>query len=106
MYRAGFLAFLVIAMFIVIQPLGVFWHFVHDHPGEHSDAAHDGVVVHRGDADASDHEADHSHVWTMPAAAAVVPQVRQPHVIAAMRLIEDTPLRSASPLPPFPPPRS
>ena len=105
-YRAGVIALLAIAVLIVAQPLGVFSHFVHDHLGEHSHAAHDGVAIHPGDADAADHDADHHHVWTTAAATVETPRVSQPHVIAALGLFEDTPWPSATPFPPFSPPRA
>jgi hypothetical protein len=38
-YRAGVIALLAIAMLIAVQRLGGFWHFVHDHLGEHSSFA-------------------------------------------------------------------
>ncbi len=105
-YRAGVVALLAIAMLIATQPLGVFWHFIHDHLDEHSHAAHDGVAVHLGDADAADHDADHHHVWMTPAATVETPQVSQPHMIAALGPFEDTPWPSAAPFPPFSPPRA
>jgi hypothetical protein len=97
---------LVIAALVVVQPLGVFWHFVHDHLGEHSATAHDGLTVHLADADDPDHDADHCHMWLTPADAAVMPRVRRPQAIAAMGLFEDVPLPSVPQFPPFSPPRA
>jgi hypothetical protein len=105
-YRAGVVTLLAIAMLIATQPLGVFWHFVHDHLGEHSHAAHDGVAIHLGDADAADHDADHQHVWMIPAATAETPHVSQLHVVAVLGAFEDIPLPSRAPFPPFSPPRA
>ena len=106
-YRAGLVALLAIAMLIATQPLGVFWHFVHDHLGEHSDATFiDGVAIDLGDADAADHDADHHHMWMTPAATIETPQVSKPRVIAALGLFEEALSPSAAPLPPFSPPRA
>jgi len=105
-YRFGVIALLLIAALVVVQPLGVFGHVVHDHLGEHSTTAHDGLAVHLADADALDHDADHCHMWLTPADAAVMPHVHQPQAIAAMGRFEDVPLPSAPQFPPFSPPRA
>lgn len=104
--RDGAIALLVIAMLLATQPQGVFWHFIHDHLSEHSHGAHDGIGIHLGDADASDHDTDHCHLWVIQAAAVVAPGVCQPHAIAGVRISEDTHWPSAAPFPPFSPPRA
>jgi hypothetical protein len=106
MTRAGVVALLAIALLLATQPHGVFWHFVHDHLSEHSHAAHDGLAIHFGEADASDHDADHCDVWMIPAATVVAPSVFQPHAIAVVGIVEDTRWPSAAPFPPFSPPRA
>ena len=105
-YRVGLLALLVIVALVVVQPLGVFWHFVHDHLGEHSGTPHDGLAVHLADDDAPDHDADHCHMWMTPADAAITPQVCQPQAVAGAGLFENAPLPSAPQFPPFSPPRA
>jgi hypothetical protein len=105
-YRVGLVALLVIVGLVVVQPLGVFWHFVHDHLGEHSRTTHDGLAVHVTDDDAPDHDTDHCHMWMTPADAAVTPQVRQPKAVATAGLFKDAPLPSAPQFPPFSPPRA
>ena len=105
-YRSGLVALLAIAMLIATQPLGVFWHFVHDHLGEHSHDGHHGVAIDSGEADAADHDADHHHVWMTPAATIETSRVSEPRVIAALGLFEEALSPSAAPLPPFSPPRA
>src|SRR5882672_12800897 len=74
--RVSVVALLVIATLVLVQPGGVFLHFVDDHLGEHSRTAHDGLTVHLADGDAPDHDADHCHMWMTPANAAVMPRVQ------------------------------
>jgi hypothetical protein len=105
-YRAGVVALLAIATLIATQPLGVFWHFVHDHLGEYSHAAHDSAALHLGDADAADHDADHHHIWMTPAATVEPPQISQPRMTTAISVFEDASWPSATPFPPFSPPRA
>jgi hypothetical protein len=93
-----------IVMLIAAQPVGVLWHFAHDHVGDHS---HDDVAgLHVADTDATDHEADHGHLWTIAAAAVIAPRVSQPHPIAELDLVEDLSQPSRAPFPPFSPPRA
>src|SRR5438552_7488592 len=106
MRHATLLAVLAIALLIVVQPLGVFWHFIEDHVDGHSHAGHDGIAIHVADADAPHHEADHGHVWMPPAASVVATRMGRPHPIAALRPFEDVPRPSAAPFPPFSPPRA
>jgi hypothetical protein len=97
---------IAIVMLIATQPVGVLWHFVHDHLDEHSHEGHDAPGLHLGDADASDHHADHGHLWTISAAVVMPPRLSQPHPIAALQLVEDVSQPSPAPFPPFSPPRA
>jgi hypothetical protein len=96
---------LAIAMLIVAQPVGVFWHYAHEHL-DHFHGSTDAVAVDVGTSDVTDHEADHSHMWTIPAAAVFAPSVSEPPTIAALVPLEDLSKSSPAPFPPFPPPRA
>jgi hypothetical protein len=100
------IALLAIAMLMATQPLGVLSHVVHDHLADHAQAPHDGVAIHLDDADHGDHDAGHAHVWTTPAATVEPSYVSQLSVTAAVGAIADLRWPSASPFPPFSPPRA
>jgi len=104
--RVGILVLLVVATLIVVQPLGVFWHFVHDHLGEHSGVTHVAAAIHLEDADAPDHGADHCHVWMTPADTVILPGVDRPHVVAVVTVFEHVSGPTAPLFPPFSPPRA
>jgi hypothetical protein len=93
-------------MLLVSQPLGVFWHFVHDHFADHLHAAHDDLAIQLEDSHAADHDGDHSHLWVTPAEVAVAPRIGQPQAIHALCSFEDASPPSAPPFPPFSPPRA
>ena len=103
---ASVIVLLAIVMLIAAQPVGVLWHFAHDHVGDHAHEGHDVAGLHVADTDAYDHEADHGHLWTIAAAAVVAPRLSQPHPIAALQLVEDVSQPSRTPFPPFSPPRA
>src|SRR5262249_45225541 len=102
---AAVLVVLAIAMLISAQPIGVLWHVAHDHL-EHSDALPGAVTVHVENADIADHDADHGHVWTIPAAAVVGPCLSEPQAIAALTPLEDLSQPAPALFPPFSPPRA
>jgi hypothetical protein len=103
---ASLIVLLAIVMLIAAQPVGVLWHFAHDHVGDHADDGHDVAGVHAADTDADDHEADHGHLWSIAAAAVVPPRLSQPQPIAALQLVEAGSQPSRAPFPPFSPPRA
>jgi len=104
--RVSVVALLVIATLVLVQPVGVFLHFVDDHLGEHSRTAHDGLTVHLADGDAPGHDADHCHMWMTPADAAVMPRVQRPHAVTVLAVFEPVSRPTAPLFPPFSPPRA
>jgi hypothetical protein len=102
---APVLVLVAIVMLIATQPVGVLWHFTHDHVGEHSHDEHDAPGLHVADADASDH-ADHGHLWTIAAAVVMSPRLSQPHPLAVLPMVEDVSQPSLAPVPTFSPPRA
>src|SRR5687768_11635810 len=103
--RVSVLAWLLVAALVAIQPLGVLEHVVHDHLDDHDHAAH-AAVADAGEGHAPDHDADHEHVWTTPAVVLVKPSIDRPQEFRARVVVDDAPLASAAPRPPFSPPRA
>lgn len=102
---AVLLVVLAIATLIAAQPVGMLWHLAHDHL-EHSHGLQGPVTVDVANADPADHEADHGHAWTIPAAAVVGLRVSRPQAIAALAPLEDLSQPAPAPFPPFSPPRA
>lgn len=99
------LVVIAIAIVIATQPFGIFWHFIDDHLSGHAHAAHDHDAAHVGD-ELPDHDADHSHLWMIPASDVIGAQIGQPQAVAVVTPCADPPVPSAPLLPPFSPPRA
>jgi hypothetical protein len=106
MKRGIWIVALAIAMLIATQPLGILSHVTHDHFGEDAHAAHSGIDVHLGDSDVIDYDADHHHVLITAAAPLEAPQLSRPRDVAAVAVPPAVSWLSATPFPPFSPPRA
>jgi len=98
---------LITTTLVVIGPLGLLSHFVHDHidPGMVG-VAPDGTVAHVENADSPGHDSHHWHFWMVPGDSANGPEVGQSSAATRVMVVDDVWGPTVPPFPPFSPPRA